>query len=113
MAPIYPAYVRNADGSIMLDGNGIGMMDYGSSINAGMQRPFIPDANPIQDNKLNTRNAEGNALSGNAFVDITPLPGLKVTLNGTFNLDETRFTYVYNPYYGQFDSTGGTVSKSH
>ena len=113
MAPIYPAYVRNADGSIMLDGNGIGMMDYGSGINAGMQRPFIPDANPIQDNKLNTRNAEGNALSGNAFVDITPLPGLKVTLNGTFNLDETRWTYVYNPYYGQFDSTGGTVSKSH
>ena len=113
MAPIYPAYVRNADGSIMLDGNGIGMMDYGSGINAGMQRPFIPDANPIQDNKLNTRNAEGNALSGNAFVDITPLPGLKVTINGTFNLDETRWTYVYNPYYGQFDSTGGTVSKSH
>ena len=111
MAPIYPAYVRNADGSIMFDGNGIGMMDYGSGINAGMQRPFIPDANPIQDNKLNTRHAEGNALSGNAFVDITPLPGLKVTLNGTFNLDETRFTYVYNPYYGQFDSTGGTVSK--
>ena len=113
MAPIYPAYVRNADGSIMVDGNGIEMMDYGSGINAGMQRPFIADANPIQDNKLNTRNAEGNALSGNAFVDITPLPGLKVTLNGTFNLDETRFTYVYNPYYGQFDSTGGTVSKSH
>ena len=113
MAPIYPAYVRNADGSIMVDGNGIEMMDYGSGINAGMQRPFIADANPIQDNKLNTRNAEGNALSGNAFVDITPLPGLKVTLNGTFNLDETRFTYVYNPYYGQFDSTGGTVSKFH
>ena len=113
MAPIYPAYVRNADGSIMVDGNGIEMMDYGSGINAGMQRPFIADANPIQDNKLNTRNAEGNALSGNAFVDIIPLPGLKVTLNGTFNLDETRWTYVYNPYYGQFDSTGGTVSKSH
>ena len=113
MAPIYPAYVRNADGSIMIDKNGLEMMDYGSGINAGMQRPFIADANPIQDNKLNTRNAEGNALSGNAFVDITPLPGLKVTLNGTFNLDETRFTYVYNPYYGQFDSTGGTVSKQH
>ena len=27
MAPIYPAYVRNADGSIMVDNNGIGMMD--------------------------------------------------------------------------------------
>ena len=44
--PIYPAYVRNADGSIMVDNNGIGMMDYGSGINTGMQRPFIADANP-------------------------------------------------------------------
>ncbi|MDE6348096.1 MAG: SusC/RagA family TonB-linked outer membrane protein [Bacteroides sp.] len=112
-APIYPAYVRNADGTIMVDQNGIQMMDYGSGINAGMIRPFISDANPIQDNKLNTRNAEGNAVSANAFVDITPLEGLKVTLNGTFNLDETRGTTVLNPYYGQFDSTGGTVSKSH
>lgn len=113
MAPIYPAYVRNGDGTIMVDQNGIQMMDYGSGINAGMQRPFIADANPIQDNKLNTRNLEGNALSGNAFMDITPLPGLKVTVNGAFNLDETRFSYVYNPYYGQFDSTGGTVTKAH
>ena len=110
---IYPAYVRNADGSIMVDNNGIGMMDYGSGINAGMQRPFIADANPILDNKLNTRNSEGNAINGNAFVDITPIEGLKVTFNGAFNLDETRHSYVYNPYYGQFDSTGGTVSKYH
>ena len=113
LAPIYPAYIRNADGSIKVDGNGFQMMDYGSGVNAGMIRPWISDANPIMDNKLNTQNAEGNAMTGNGFIDITPLPGLKVTLNGTFNLNETRFTYVYNPYYGQFDSTGGTVSKSH
>ena len=113
LAPIYPAYIRNADGSIKVDGNGFQMMDYGSGVNAGMIRPWISDANPIMDNKLNTQNTEGNAMTGNGFIDITPLPGLKVTLNGTFNLDETRFTYVYNPYYGQFDSTGGTVSKSH
>lgn len=113
IAPIYPAYVRNADGSVMIDDNGIPMMDYGSGQNAGASRPFIGDANPIQDKNLNTNNAEGNALNANGFVDITPLSGLKVTLNGSFNLDETRFTYVYNPYYGQFDSTGGTVSKAH
>ena len=113
LAPIYPAYVRNPDGSIMIDDDGILMMDYGSGQNAGLTRPFIGDANPIQDNLLNTNNSEGNALSSNAFVDITPLPGLKITLNGSFNLDETRSTEVYNPYYGQFDSTGGTVSKYH
>ncbi len=113
MAPIYPAYVRNADGSIKIDGNGIGMMDYGDGINAGMSRPFIYNANPIQDVHLNTNNSEGNAMSGNGFLDITPLEGLKLTINGTFNLDETRTTYAYNPYYGQFDTTGGTVYKYH
>jgi TonB-linked SusC/RagA family outer membrane protein len=113
MAPIYPAYIRNADGSIKIDADGIAMMDYGNGTNAGLARPFLSDANPIQDNKLNTKNYEGNATSGNGFMDFTFIPGLKLTINGTYNLDETRGTYVYNPYYGQFDSTGGTVAKYH
>ena len=113
MAPIYPAYIRNADGSIKIDNNGIGMMDYGDGLNAGQTRPFIYNANPILDTRLNTRNFEGNASTGNAFADFIILPGLVFTVNATYNLDETRGTYVYNPYYGQFDTTGGTVEKYH
>ena len=113
MAPIYPAYIRNADGTPKIDSNGITMMDYGDGLNAGHARPFIQDANPIQDVRLNTRNSEGNAFSGHAFADFTFYPGLVLTLNGTVNLDETRGTYVYNGFYGQFDSTGGTVEKYH
>ncbi len=113
MAPIYPAYIRNADGSIKVDKNGIEMMDYGSKQNAGFTRPFISDANPIKDLSLNTNESEGNALTANGYADFTILPGLKFTVNGTVYVDETRYTNVYNPYYGQFDSTGGTVSKEH
>ena len=113
MAPIYPAYIYNADGSIKIDSNGIQMMDYGNGTNAGHDRPFIQDANPIQDVRLNTRNFEGNAFAGHAFADFTFYPGLVLSLNGTINLDETRGTYVYNGFYGQFDSTGGTVEKYH
>ena len=114
MAPIYPLYLRNADGSIMKDSNGFNMMDYGNGMNAGLTRPFISDANPIMDNLLNTRNSEGNALTANGFIDITPIEGLKITFNGAFNLDETRHTTVLNPYYGQWDGeTGGQVSKEH
>lgn len=110
MAPIYPCYVRNADGSIMVDGNGIKVMDYGNGEHGG-DRPFIQDANPIQDVRLNTDNYEGNSLSTNVFADATILPGLVLTVNAGFNLYETRGTYYYNPYYGQFDSTGGTLQK--
>ena len=113
MAPIYPAYLRNPDGSIMIDDNGFQIMDYGNGMNAGMNRPFISDVNPIMDNLLNTRNSEGNAVNANGFADFTFYPGLKLTVNGTLNLDETRSTTVLNPYYGQFDTTGGTVSKDH
>lgn len=113
MAPIYPAYIRNADGSIKVDANGINMMDYGYGLNAGGQRPFIYDANPIQDVRLNAQNAEGNAMSGNGFADFKITKDLTLTVNGSFNLDETRGTYYYNPYYGQFDTTGGTLTKYH
>ena len=113
MAPIYPAYIRDASGDVMRDSDNFQMMDYGDSKNAGLVRPFITNANPIMDSQLNTRNAEGNATMGNAYADFTFYPGLVITVNGTYNLDEQRSTYVYNPFYGQFDSSGGTVSKAH
>jgi TonB-linked SusC/RagA family outer membrane protein len=113
MAPIYPIYIRTADGKVKVDSNGISMMDYGNGTNAGFARPFLSDANPIMDSFLNTDNHEGNASTGNGFIDLTFFPGLKLTVNAAYNLDETRGTYAYNPYYGQFDTTGGTVQKYH
>ncbi len=113
LAPIYPAYIRNADGSVKIDANGIGMMDYGDGTNAGYARPSLSNANPIMDNRLNTMNYEGNSSTGNMFANFYIVPGLTLTVNGSYDLDETRETMVYNPYYGQYDSTGGTVEKVH
>ena len=118
MAPIYPIWVRDGEGNIKTDANGIKIMDYGTGTTSskddpGLVRPFIGDANPVQDVRLNTNNSEGNAFSAHGFADFTIIPGLVFTINATANLDETRYTYVYNPYYGQFDTTGGTVSKYH
>lgn len=117
-APIYPIWVRDGNGNIMVDSNGIKIMDYGNGILArggvpGSTRPHLSDANPIQDNRLNTRNYNGNQVTANGFADFTILPGLVLTINGTVGVDETRGTYVYNPYYGQFRSTGGTIEKYH
>ncbi len=113
MAPIYPLYLRNPDGSIKIDSNGFEMMDYGNGMNAGFGRSFIGDANPLMDIKLNTTNSEGNQFMASGFMDIDIFKDLKLTVNATTGVDEYRITYVYNPYYGQFDSTGGTVSKEH
>lgn len=113
IAPIYPAYIRTADGKVKVDSNGIRVMDYGNALNAGFNRPFIQDANPIQDNLLNTRASEGFANFGSGFADITFAPGLVLTTNASYNIDDTRLNNVLNRYYGQFDSTGGTVELEH
>jgi TonB-linked SusC/RagA family outer membrane protein len=118
IAPIYPLYVRDGKGNIRVDQYGNQILDYGNAKyglggNAGFSRPFLSDANALQDVLLNTRNSEGNAAVGSGFADFTILPGLVLTVNGTYSLDETRFTYIYNPYYGQFRTTGGTISKQH
>lgn len=113
LAPIYPLYVRNADGSIKRDANGIKIMDYGSKQNAGLTRTYLGDSNALQDSYLNIINSEGNTASAHGFVDIDIIKGLKLTINGSTYLDETRYKNVYNPFYGQFDSTGGTVEIEH
>ena len=118
IAPIYPLYVRDGKGNIRVDQYGNQILDYGNAKyglggNAGFARPFLSDANALQDVLLNTSNYEGNATIGSGFADVTLLPGLVLTVNGTYSLDETRSTYIYNPYYGQFRTTGGTISKQH
>ncbi len=118
IAPIYPLWVRNADGTIYKDSNGIDVMDYGNGIIErggfpGYSRPFLSDANALQQVLLNTDESVWNASTGNMEADINLLPNLTLIINGTYQLDETRFTEVLNPYYGQFRSTGGTVYKSH
>ena len=118
IAPIYPLWVRNADGSIYVDANQIKVMDYGNGDLArggfpGYARPFLSDANALQQNILNTLYHEGNASTGNFAADVNILHNLVFTANASYNLDETRTTEVLNPFYGQFRSTGGTVYKEH
>lgn len=99
MAPIYPAYIRDADGNIMTDSNGK-MYDYGDGAVIGIIRPVLSQTNMLQDNVLNTQETAYNNFSLNGFVDISPLEGLKITLNGTVTNTDMRYKFTYNPYYG-------------
>ena len=118
IAPIYPLYIRNADGSQYYDINGIAVLDHGNGVLdqggiPGTSRPFITNANPVLANLYNTRFSEGNALSTQGYIDIEFLKGLTLTVNASGTLDETRTNYVYNGYYGQFRTAAGTVSMYH
>ena len=122
MAPIYPLYVRDGNGNIMTDANGITMMDYGDmtfgGLNAegereGLTRPQWASANPIQANILDVNKSKGNAFNGNAFAEIRFLNDFKFTTNNAFTLDEMRANQVTNPYYGMYASSNGMVTVEH
>ena len=118
MAPIYPVYIRNKSGQIMVDEYGYQMYDYGNGKlgqggNAGHTRPLLPDSNALQTSWLNKSYNEGNAFTVNGFADFYLYKGLKFTFNASTTIDETRSTSTSNPYYGQFASSGGSVGKGH
>ena len=99
--------------SIMYNEDGIKLYDYGNGDNAGMERSLFPNSNALSDSRLNKQEAEGNAFNGTGYIDVTFLKDFKFTFNAGVSLDETRSTSVTNPWFGQFASEKGMVSKGH
>ncbi len=99
IAPIYPVYLRDGEGNIMTDENGK-MYDYGDAQHNGLNRPYQTQYNPLQDVKLNTYDNNENMFTLNGFADVTPLEGLKLTVNGSVTGEDRRYTTTVNPFYG-------------
>lgn len=113
MAPIYPVYIRDASGNIMLDERGMQMYDFGDGKNAGMVRPNAPNANALRLVTLDKNRSEGNALTATAFTEVRFLKNFKFVLNVGVGVDGVRHTSMNNLYYGQFATNGGTLYKGH
>lgn len=112
IAPIYPVYVRDAQGNIMTDSNGK-VYDYGDGAWTGLERETMKKTNPLQQSALDTNETVYNNFTLNGYADISPLEGLKITFNGTVTSNQSRGTYTQNPFYGYSASTypDGYVSK--
>lgn len=113
MAPIYPVYIRDASGNIMLDERGLQMYDFGDGKNAGMVRPNAPNANALRLVTLDKNTSEGNAFTATAFTEVRFLKNFKFVLNVGVGVDGVRHTSMNNMYYGQFATNGGTLYKEH
>ena len=112
IAPIYPLYMRDGDGNIMIDKYGMKMYDYGTGDNGGASRPYLANSNALQAATLDKNNSEGNALNATAFTEIKFLKDFTFTLNAGVGFDEVRGSSVQNMYYGQYATVGGMVGKS-
>ena len=114
MAPIYPLYIRDAAGNILQDSKtGLAMYDWGNGTVTGLTRPTMTGSNPIFANYFDKNQNEGNSLDATGTAEIRFLEDFKFTSANTVMLDETRFTYTNNPYYGQFAANNGSVQKAH
>ncbi len=111
IAPIYPIYVRNADGSFKYDDMGMQVLDTGTNTN---QKRLFSAGNPLIDLTLNQYNEETNSINANGFAIIDlPLDGLKFTANLSAFASDARENDLYNPHYGTSSSTNGSVSVNH
>ena len=106
IAPIYPMYVRNADGSIKIDPNtGHRVYDAGSSTN--FKRPSFT-GNAARDIELNKYHTYTDAFTGKWYANIMPLEGLTLTANIATTLENTRSNNLYSTF-GSASSTDGDV----
>lgn len=113
IAPIYPMYMRDANGNIIYDQTSrMIAYDYGSGKVAPF-RAFMSGANPISDARLNTANSEGNTFNGTGFAEIQLPYGFKFTSINNVYLNESRSTDTTNPYFGQYAASNGVVNKEH
>ena len=112
IAPIYPLYIRDAEGNIMKNSDGILMYDYGDKSNAGLERPMFGQSNAISDAILNTNKYDGNAFQALGYAEIRFLKDFRLTSNNSVNFDESKATSVTNPYFGQYASSNGIIYKS-
>ena len=113
IAPIYPLYVRDAMGRVMVDRYGYNIYDYGTGENAGASRPYLPNSNALQAALLDKNNSEGNAFSGTAYAEVKFLKDFTFTFNAGLGVEEARSSAVMNMYYGQYAPMGGYIGKSH
>ena len=113
MAPVYPFYVRNAEGEIMTNpATGGPLYDYGTGDDVSLRRNgYMPGANPIADLVYNYDRDYHDVFNGRWFAEITPVEGLTITGNIGLMLDHYRNHSIYNPYYGTYAPYGGFAAQ--
>ncbi|MDR2414692.1 MAG: SusC/RagA family TonB-linked outer membrane protein [Odoribacteraceae bacterium] len=113
IAPVYPLYVRDNAGKIIKDSRGITLYDFGDKTTGNFKRTFMSGSNPASLARLDKRGYETDVFSGRWYAAIEFVEGLKFTYNFGTDIDNTRYTRLYNAYRGQYSRVGGIVYVGH
>ncbi|MCR4582430.1 MAG: SusC/RagA family TonB-linked outer membrane protein [Prevotella sp.] len=108
MGAIYPLYVRNQDGSIMMQD---GRVMYMTNNNTNQTRPgFINNA--ARDNDYNRTKGFGDIFTGQWAAVITPITGLNLTAQISTTDINSRYNYLYSAFASS-GSVDGEVDVTH
>lgn len=110
IGPVYPMYLRSADGNIIYDkATGNPVYDYGSKdYDAhGLSRNFMSGANPVSALLYDTEEYLTDFFTGKWYATVTPIAGLNVTGTLGYTTNNERLHYLHTPLYGQSSTYGG------
>ncbi len=99
MGPIYPLYVRDASGQIMMEH---GMKVYDANQTNFARPSFV--GNAVRDNEVNSRQNYADMINGKWGLVLTPVEGLSLTANVGLTNNNSR----YNALYSEFGSQSAT-----
>ena len=109
IGPVYPLYVRNADGSIKINpatGNPV----YDSGNNTNYSRGNFA-GNAVRDVYYNKGNSDRDVLTSKVYAQITPIEHLVLTANIAANLVNQRKNVLYSIFASETNADGvATVS---
>lgn len=107
IGPIYPLYVRDAEGNIMYSN---GMKVYDANQTNFVRPSFV--GNAVRDNELNRRRNYSDMITGKWGVTATPVKGLSLSANVGIMNENSRHNALYSQF-GSASSTDGQANVSH
>lgn len=110
IAPIYPVYQRNGDGSYVLNEKGEPILDYG--VANGKNRPYSMGSNPFLDILYNVHDNESDVINLRGFADVKlPIKGLTFHINGAMDNIASYETDFQTPIVGDAAAVNGRSTK--
>ena len=112
-APVYPLYVRDADGGYLYDDNGR-VYDYGDRKIIGLKNPVTYQSNSVQEPRLRTERRVRGVLNLTGALDITIpwVKGLKAQIRTGIVENNSTLTSTKQPFYGATADLKGYVKMN-
>lgn len=114
IAPVYPMYIRDADGRVMHDeASGHPMYDYGmKGLGLPYSRAFVAGGNPTGSLIYDKSAYMYDVFNGKWFAQIKPIDRLTLTGTMGYYLSHRQYDSFANGQYGQSSSYHGSVRQS-